>query len=130
MDEEIKKTQKQYCTNAMFYAIVASFILIVVGEKAIGKGLILGALFSVLNFILMGVLIERQIINAGTRVRTGAFSFLYMIMRFAVLSIPLIISFRVEALNFFGTVAGIFMVQITILFDNLIVNRFLNTRKV
>ena len=129
MDEEIKKTQKRYCTNAMFYAIVASFILIIIGEKAIGKGLILGTLFSVLNFILMGVLIERQIINAGTRVRASAFSFLYMIMRFAVLAIPLIISFRVEALNFFSTVAGIFMVQITILFDNLIVNRFLNTRK-
>ncbi|MFC1494578.1 ATP synthase subunit I [Thermodesulfobacteriota bacterium] len=130
MDEEIKKTQKQYCTNAMFYAIVAAFILIIIGEKTIGKGLILGTLFSVLNFIIMGVLIERQITHAGTKARAGAFSFLYMLMRFAVLSIPLIISYKVEALNFFGTVAGIFMVQFAILFDNLIVNRFLNTRKV
>jgi hypothetical protein len=130
MNEEIKKAQKQYCTNAMFYAIVVSFILIIIGEKAIGKGLILGTLFSVLNFVMMGILIERQIINAGTKVRAGAFSFIYMIIRFAVLSIPLIISFRIEAVNFFSTVAGIFMVQITILFNNLIVNRFLNTRKV
>lgn len=130
MDEEIKKTQKLYCTNAMFYAIVAAFILIIIGEKAIGKGLILGTLFSVLNFVIMGILIDRQIAKATTKGRAGAFSFLFMLIRFAVLSIPLIISYRVEAINFFGTAAGIFMIQFTILFNNLIVNRFFNTRKV
>ena len=130
MDEEVKKTQKLYCSQAMFYAIVAAFILIILGEKAIGKGLILGTLFSVINFVLMGVLLERQILNARSNTRAGAFSFLYMLIRFAILSIPLVISYKIDAVNFFGTVAGIFMIQFTILFNNLVVNRVFNIRKI
>jgi len=129
MDEEIKKIQKQYCTQAMFYAIAVAFILIIIGEKAIGKGLVLGTLFSVINFVIMGILIERQITNAQTKTRAGAFSFLYIFIRFAILAIPLVISYKIDAVNFFATVAGIFMIQFTILFNNLIVNRFFNIKK-
>ena len=130
MDEEVKKIQKLYCSQAMFYAIVAAFIFIILGEKAIGKGLILGTLFSVVNFVLMGILLERQVINARSKKRAGAFSFLYIIVRFAILAIPLVISYKIDAVNFFGAAAGIFMIQFTVMFNNLVVNRVHNIRKV
>lgn len=129
MEEEIKKAQKQYCSRAMFYAISAALILIIIGEKAIAKGLVLGTLFSVINFVIMGFLIPRQVAGSNKRTRAGSLAFLSIFLRFSILAIPLIISQKVEAVNFFGTAVGIFMIQFTILFNNLIVNRFLNIRK-
>jgi len=78
----------------------------------------------------MGILLERQLLNAHTKKRAGAFSFLYLLIRLAILSIPLVISYKIDAVNFFGTVAGIFMIQLTILFNNLVVNKVFNIRKV
>ncbi len=130
MDDEIKKTQKLYCNRAMFYAIGAALILIILGQKAIGKGVVLGALFSVLNFVIMGIFLGRQVADGGqNRVRVGARAFFSIFIRFAILAIPLIISAKTEDINFFGAVAGIFMVQISILFNNLVIGRFFKTRK-
>jgi len=129
MDEEVKKTQKFYCNRAMFYAISAAFILIIFGEKAIGKGVVLGALFSVFNFVIMGLLLERQITGANKRFRAGSMALLSIFLRFAILAIPLVISLKTESINFFGTAAGIFMIQFTILFNNLVVKRLSNIRK-
>jgi hypothetical protein len=129
MEDDVKKVQKQYCSRAMFYAISAALILIIIGEKAIAKGLVLGTLFSVINFVIMGFLIPRQVAGSQKRVRAGSLAFFSIFLRFSILAIPLIISQKVEAVNFFGTAVGIFMIQFTILFNNLIVKRFLNIRK-
>lgn len=129
MDEEVKKTQKFYCNRAMFYAISAAFILIILGEKAIGKGIVLGTLFSVLNFVIMGLLLDRQITGANRRVRAGSMALLSLFLRFSILAIPLIISIKTESINFFGTAAGVFMIQFTILINNLVLNGLSNIRK-
>lgn len=113
----------------MFYAIPVAIILIIAGEKAMGKGLILGTLFSIINFVIMGILIEKQVVNAGTKTRARVFSFLYMFSRLFILAIPLVVSIKAEAYDFFATVAGIFMIQFTILFNNFVVNRFTSIRK-
>ena len=129
MDEEVKKTQKFYCNRAMFYAISAAFILIIIGQKSIGKGLILGTLFSVLNFVIMGLLLEQQIAGAQNKMRARSRAFLSIFLRLAILAVPLVISYFKESINFYGAVAGIFMVQFAILFNNLIIDRFLKIRK-
>ena len=129
MDEEVKKVQKLYCRRAMFYAISIAFILIILGHKAIGKGLVLGALFSILNFVIMGIFLERQIAGAQNKMRARSKAFLSIFLRLAILAIPLVISSKSESFNFYGAAAGIFMVQFTILFSNLVVGRFLKIRK-
>ena len=129
MDEEVKKTQKYYCNKAMFYAIGAFVILFIIGQKAIGKGLVLGTLFSVINFVVMGLLMDQQIAGAHSKIRAGSRSFLSIFLRLTILAIPLVISFKTESINFYGAVAGIFMVQFSILFNNLIIDRFLKIRK-
>ncbi len=129
MDEEVKKAQKYYCNRAMFYAISIAFILIIVGQKAIGKGLVLGALFSVINFVIMGIFLDRQIAGAKNKVRAGSRAFLSIFFRYALLAVPLAISYKSESINFYGTVAGIFMVQFSILFNHLVIGRFSKIRK-
>ena len=129
MNEEVKKVQKLYCNRAMFYAIGAAFILIILGYKAVGKGIVLGTLFSVFNFVIMGMLIEQQIAGAQNKMRARSRAFLSIFLRLAILAIPLVISAKTESINFFGAVAGIFMVQFSILFNNLVIGRFFKIRK-
>ena len=129
MDEEVKKTQKFYRNRALYYAISAAFILIILGHKAIAKGLLLGTVFSVLNFAIMAILLNRQIMGAQNQMRARSTAFLSLFLRFAILAIPLVISLKFEAFNFFGTVAGIFMVQFSILFNNFVIDRFSKIRK-
>ncbi|MBT8368063.1 MAG: ATP synthase subunit I, partial [Deltaproteobacteria bacterium] len=51
--EAVKQLQKKIIQQALWLAIVAGLVFILAGHKPVGKGLILGALFSVLNFIFM-----------------------------------------------------------------------------
>ena len=129
MDEEVKKVQKLYCNRAMFYAIGGFFILFFLGYKDIGKGLVLGALFSVFNFVLMGILLSRQIDGAQNKWRARSTAFVSIFLRLAILAIPLVISYKKEAFNIIGAVAGIFMIQFVILFNNLVIGRFFKIRK-
>ncbi len=130
MDEEVKKAQKFYCNKAMFYAISITFILIIIGQKAIGKGLMLGTLFSVFNFVLMGMLLSRQIEGAKNKWRARYTSFFSIFLRLVILAIPLVISYKFpEDFNIIGAIAGILMIQFTILFNNLVIDRFFKTRK-
>ena len=38
----------------MMVAVIAGIFLVFIGHQPIGKGLVLGAIFSVVNFVLMG----------------------------------------------------------------------------
>jgi len=52
--ETVKGLQKKYCSLAVIAAIFIGLVMILAGHKPVGKGLILGTLFSVINFVLMG----------------------------------------------------------------------------
>lgn len=114
----------------MFVAIAGAVALIVIGEKAIGKGLVLGTFFSILNFVLMAQMIPMRLANANSKPKTSAFAFLSILLRFPLLAVPLVISLKINAIDFIGVVIGIFMVQLVMLFDHLIFKRLLSVRKV
>ena len=40
--EPVRETQKKYCSRAMAAAILSAFVLILAGQKGLGKGLVLG----------------------------------------------------------------------------------------
>ena len=52
--DAIRETQKKYCSRAILAAIFVGLVFILMGQNAIGKGLILGTLFSIVNFVLLG----------------------------------------------------------------------------
>ena len=125
--EEIKEIQKKYCSQALIFAIIVAFLLILADLKAIGKGYLLGTLFSILNFIIMGQLLPLKLSKSGSK--ASVFAFLSIFVRFAILTIPLIISLKIDTFNFFGVVAGLFTVQLTMLFHYTILNRLPLKRK-
>ena len=61
--ESIREIQKKYCTRAITAAIFIGLFFIVAGQKPIGKGLILGTIFSIINFIIMGETLPHRIGN-------------------------------------------------------------------
>ena len=124
--ETIRQIQKKYCTRAMMLAISFSLVFILIGQKPIGKGLILGTFFSILNFILMGKTLPMWI--GKTKRKTFFMSFGSIIFRYALLAVPLIIAIKMELFNLFAVIAGIFMVQLIILTDH-IFEYFVSTRR-
>jgi hypothetical protein len=113
MMNELKQTQKEYCSQAMMLAIGAAMIFLVAGAKPISKGLILGTLFSILNFILIAQSLPSQL-DRG-RGKTFMICLSSVWMRYAVLAVPLIVAAKLEGFNFFAAAAGILMVQVVII---------------
>ncbi len=102
----------------MVMAVIAGMIFILVGQKSIAKGLVLGSVFSVINFVLIGEIMP--MIITASRKRSVLFSFASMLFRFLLLSAPLLLSLKMESLNFAAATVGIFMVQIVIMGSHLL----------
>jgi hypothetical protein len=124
--ETVKGVQKTLCSHAMLGAVAGAVLLLLIGEKAFAKGLVLGTLFSVVNFVLMGQFLPRQM--AGSRTRASAAALGSIVIRFTLLAIPLVVSLRVDSVHFIAVVIGLFMVQLTMLFDLFVRRRFSSVR--
>jgi hypothetical protein len=115
--ESIHQIQKKIGSRAMVTAVIAGVAFILVGQKTIAKGLVLGSIFSVINFVLIGEILP--LIITASRKRSVLFSFVSMVFRCLLLSTPLILSLKMEGLNFVAAAIGLFMVQIMIMGEHL-----------
>ena len=115
--ESIRQTQKKYCSQAIAAAIIAGLLFILAGQKPIGKGLILGTLFSVVNFVLMGELIPLRL--GHSKPKTYLISFGSIVIRYGLLALPLLMAIKFEQFNLWAVICGVFMIQIVILVDYL-----------
>ena len=123
----VKETQKKYCSLAMSAAILVGLVMILAGQKPVGKGLILGTLFSVVNFILMG---ETLPIGIGkSRPKTFFFSLGSILVRYLLMAIPLFLAIKMDQFNLVASICGLFMVQLMILADHLIASLFSGYKK-
>ena len=111
----------------MTLAILICLGFILFGYKAIGKGLVLGTIFSVINFVLMGETISAKLGNAAKKTFFLALGSIFF--RYLLLAVPLIIGLKVEQINFFSVIAGIFSVQLAIFMDHLATLIFSNRQK-
>ncbi|MFO7559819.1 MAG: ATP synthase subunit I [Desulfobacterales bacterium] len=114
--EVIRQTQKRYCSSALSFAVVAGFIFYLVGMIPVCKGLVLGTLFSILNFILMGETLPMRIDR--TKGRTFFVALGSIFFRYILLAIPIYMAIKNEQFDFFSVIVGIFMVQIMLLGDH------------
>jgi hypothetical protein len=125
--ESVKDTQKKYCSLAMIAAILIGLVMILAGQKPVGKGLILGTLFSILNFVLMG---ETLPIKMGkSRQKAFLFSLGSIGFRYLLMAIPLFLAIKMEQFNLVASICGLFMVQLMILADHLIASIFSSFKK-
>lgn len=102
----------------MMAAIIIGLVFIIAGQKPMGKGLILGTIFSVINFILIGETLPLRL--GKSRAKTFFFSLSSMLFRYVLLAIPLMVAIKFEQFNLFAAIFGIFMIQALILGDHLL----------
>ena len=124
--EEVKRAQKKFCSWALTSAIMVAFVFLILDKKPIAKGLIMGTLFSIVNFVLLGRSIPLVLGQSVGRARIVGLA--SILARYAVLAIPLVVGIRSDAFNFVAVVVGIFAVQIVTLVDYIIIQRFLSKR--
>jgi len=118
MIASVRETQKKYCSRAMASAILTGLVFILAGQQPIGKGLILGTLFSVLNFVLMGETLPLQL--SSSRKGASLRSLVYILLRYFLMAIPLVLALKLEQFNLPAVVVGLFLVQILILGEQLV----------
>ena len=113
----IRDIQKKYCSRALMIAIIAFFVLYIAGQVAMGKGVLLGTLFSIVNFVIMGeTMPSRMAPTEGRRLYLALGS---IGVRYVLMAIPLVLAIRLETFSLPAVVIGLFAVQAVMLADNL-----------
>lgn len=125
--EPVRETQKKYCSLAMSAAILIGLVMILAGQKPAGKGLILGTLFSVVNFILMGETLPSKM--GKSKPKTFFFSLGSILARYLLMAVPLFLAIKMDQFNLVASVCGLFMVQLMILADHLVASLFSGYKK-
>jgi hypothetical protein len=108
--------QKKYGSRALMLAIGAGLLFFVMGQKGICRGLVLGGVFSAVNFALMGQMLRHRL--SDNRKAATRRSLVALLLRYALLAIPLILAVRSDRFNFPATAVGIFMVQLVIIIEH------------
>jgi ATP synthase protein I len=115
--QSLNEVRRHYCRRALIVAVLLGAVLMLVGERLISKGLILGTLFSIANFSIMAAFIPLRLDSAQRRrtfVATGSY-----FLRYALLSAPLILAQVTGYISIIGVAVGLFMVQIVIMGEHL-----------
>ncbi|MCB2228853.1 MAG: ATP synthase subunit I [Desulfarculaceae bacterium] len=115
---------KQVITRALLFAVGAALVLVLVGQAPWARGVALGAVASVANFLVMAWLLPRALDPA--RRRGQAFTVVSVALRFGLMAAALAVALSMPArVAPLAVAAGLFMVQFTLLSD-----RFLGGRLV
>ena len=116
--ESVKQTQKIYGSRAMWIAIAVGFGFFLAGYKPMGKGLVLGTVFSVINFVLIGTTLPMRI--GHSKRKTFFISLGSICFRYVLMAVPVVVSIRYEQFDLIGAIFGLFMIQIVIMADHII----------
>jgi hypothetical protein len=116
--EALRQVQKHYRNRALIiYAAVGAGLLLA-GYRPVGKGLILGAVFSTVNFTLMGLALPYRC--GQTRGRTFLVSLGSIWGRLVIMAVPLVMALKMAQFNLYAVVCGLFAIQLTILAEHLL----------
>ena len=116
--ESVRQTQKKYGSRAIWIAIGAGFGLFLAGYKPVGKGLVLGAIFSVVNFVLIGQALPLRI--GYSKGKTFFLALGSMFCRYALMAVPIIVAVKFEQFDLVGAILGLFMIQFVIMADHVL----------
>jgi hypothetical protein len=101
----------------MIAAIFIGMALILLGYRPVGKGLLLGAVFSSVNFAIMGASLPLRL-QPG-RGKASLASLASILIRYVLMAVPIFLAIRYDAYNLIAVICGLFMVQLMILADPL-----------
>jgi hypothetical protein len=116
----IQSSFKRYGQSALLAGIIVCAAGISLGYPQVGKGFLLGALASIINFVMMGLALPSKV-AADNRKSAAVKSFSSVMLRFAIMGVALIAGFFLSSFSFFAVAAGLFSIQALILADHLVV---------
>jgi hypothetical protein len=122
---EVAKFKKTVIAQMLITALIAAAVALALGYKPIAKGLVLGSLFSLLNFLIMFRHAPGRL--GKDRRSATTFSAASLFFRLCLLGVPVYLAVTHEAFQLAATVIGIFNLQITILVYGLVIERFRST---
>jgi hypothetical protein len=100
----------------MWTAIVIGICFFLAGQKPLAKGLVLGAIFSITNFILIGQTLPLRI--GKSKRKTLFFSLGSIFFRYILMALPIIVALKFEQFNLVAAIIGLFMIQYVILAEH------------
>ncbi len=116
---EVGRVERRICSHAITVSLMLASIFILLNANAVAKGLLLGTLFSIANFLLLSMSIPMTLGKA--RVRAGLIALGSLLLRYGLLSIPMIVGLKYAAFSFVAVVAGIFSIQIITMFEYVLI---------
>lgn len=111
--EVSRELQKKYGSRVMFVAIAVWIVFFILDMQDIGRGFLLGAVASVINFALLGESLARRMGLTGRKLKLNIYASL--IIRLIIMAIPLYLGIKFDRFNIFAVIVGLFMIQIMIL---------------
>ncbi len=112
-----REIQKRYGSSAMALAISIGLVFLILDYKAMCRGIVMGSLFSTINFVLMGETIHKAVKRERSKASLSAFG--NILFRYTILAIPLYLAIKLPRFDLFSTIAGLLMVQFVILADHI-----------
>lgn len=119
--------QKRYPSTALITALIVGAPLMIAGYTSLGKGLILGTLFSMINFLLMALALPYRLKQGRGKSVLIALTSIYC--RFALMAIPLIYAAKHREIAFSTVAVGLFMIPLMIVGEQIWL-RWRNPKKV
>ena len=116
---EVGRVQRRICSHAITISLMLASIFVLTNANALAKGLLLGTLFSIANFLLLGMSLPLTL--GKTRVRAGLIALGSLLLRYGLLSIPMVVGLKSAAFSFLAVVAGIFSIQVITMFEYLLI---------
>lgn len=113
----VSELQKNYGTKAMALSICIGLFFLILDMKAVCRGLVLGALFSTINFVLLAQSFHLKI--KADRTKASLFALRNIFFRYSIMSIPLVLAIKFPRFDLVATIAGLFIVQSLILLDHI-----------
>lgn len=114
--EAIRHLQKRYCGGALSVAIFLSLVVYLAGWPAVTRGLLLGALFSAINFALLGKTMTQKL--TGAHRRNTVIAVMAQVGRYLLWGIPVVMAVKMPLVDLPATIAGLFMVPLVIIADS------------
>jgi hypothetical protein len=116
--EAIRHLQRRYCSSALTAAILIGLGVYMAGWPTVTRGLLLGSLFSCLNFALLGQSLTRKLTDS--RRRGTLLTLAAQLGRYLLWAVPVIIAVKWPFVDLPSTVAGMFMVPACIVLDTVL----------
>lgn len=114
----IETVQRRYCGGALTAAILIGLGVYLAGWPAVTRGILLGGLFSCLNFALLGQRLTRKL--TGSHRRETLRPLATRLGRYLLWAAPVVIAVKQPAVDLPSTVAGLFLVPAVIIMDAVI----------